>query len=188
MSGVNYQTIKLSKGKHSSPEDGACVMELASMLAGEPFSDHPASVCPVLGSFLRAYNDSIGDTRRQDLYEYASRLVGTRGPLDVQRERSQRLIGWAGAMYRRGWRRFLPLARLTDRRLRPGRSLTSAGTYAAHASGRHSDDTHRQALALLDELLQIGADRPTTAPPPILTRPHTPNLAQEGVWIDSAGT
>ncbi len=34
----NYQTVKLSRGKHSSPEYGACVMELASMLAGEPFS------------------------------------------------------------------------------------------------------------------------------------------------------
>jgi hypothetical protein len=35
MSVPNHQTIKLSKGKHTSPEEGACVMELASMLAGE---------------------------------------------------------------------------------------------------------------------------------------------------------
>ena len=47
MSPVTYQTIKLGKGKHSSPDDGACVMELASMLAGESFTDHPSSVCPV---------------------------------------------------------------------------------------------------------------------------------------------
>ena len=187
MSPVNYQTIKLSKGKHSSPEDGACVMELASMLAGEPFSDHPGSVCPVLGSFLRAYNDSIGDIRRQDLYEYAACVVGTRGPLDVQRERSERLIDWAGAMYRRGWRRFLPLARLTDRRLRPGRSLTSAGTYAAHAIGRHTDQTHRQALGLLDELLQIGADRPKAAPPPITQRADAPNPAHKEMKSDNVG-
>ena len=53
MSPVSYQTIKLIKGKHSGPDAGACVMELASMLAGEPFTDHPASVCPVIGSFLR---------------------------------------------------------------------------------------------------------------------------------------
>jgi hypothetical protein len=170
MSPVNFQTIKLSRGKHSSPEDGACVMELASMLAGEPFSDHPASVCPVLGSFLRAYNDSISDARRQDLYDYASRIVDTRGSLDVQRERSQRLIEWAEMMYRRGWRRLFPVARLTDRRLRPGRSLTSAGTYAAHAIGRHSDETHRHALELLDELIQIGADRPTAASTPGMPR------------------
>src|SRR5947209_10781009 len=64
MSTPTYQTIKLSKGKHSSPDSGACVMELASMLAGEPFTDHPQTVCPVIGSFLRAYNDSIDDERR----------------------------------------------------------------------------------------------------------------------------
>ena len=68
----SYQTLTLSKGKHDSPEDGACVMELASMLAGEPFSDHPESVCPVIGSFLRAYNDRIDDARRQDLYASAA--------------------------------------------------------------------------------------------------------------------
>jgi len=45
---ANHQTIKLSKGRHRGPEDGACAMELASMLAGEPFSDHPDSVCPVI--------------------------------------------------------------------------------------------------------------------------------------------
>ena len=81
MSPVSYQTIKLSKGKHASPEDGACVMELASMLAGEPFTDHPASACPVIGSFLRSYNDSIDETRRQSLYEFATK---TAPPIDLQ--------------------------------------------------------------------------------------------------------
>jgi len=57
MSPVSYQTIKLSKGKHSSPDDGACVMELARILAGEPFTDHPAAECSVIRSFMRAYND-----------------------------------------------------------------------------------------------------------------------------------
>src|SRR5579884_2126353 len=88
MSPVTHQTIKLSKGKHASPEDGACVMELASMLAGEPFSDHPAGVCPVIGSFLRAYNDSIDDRRRQDLYAYAAKVVGSRAAIRVQRSRA----------------------------------------------------------------------------------------------------
>jgi len=55
MSPVSYQTIKLSKGKHSSPEDGACVMELASMLAGEAFmgrehAAHPADVVPAFAA------------------------------------------------------------------------------------------------------------------------------------------
>ena len=43
---VSHQTIKLSRGRHSSPEHGACVMELASMLAGEGFSDHPRKFGP----------------------------------------------------------------------------------------------------------------------------------------------
>ena len=60
--------IGLSRGNHQSPAQGLCVMELASLLAGEPFSDHPASVCPVIGSLMRAYNDAVDDDRRQDLY------------------------------------------------------------------------------------------------------------------------
>jgi len=80
MTPVTHQTVKLSKGRHDSPDEGACVMELASMLAGEPFSDHPASVCPVIGSCLRAYNDWIDDDRRQDLYRYAAKVVGMLWP------------------------------------------------------------------------------------------------------------
>jgi hypothetical protein len=91
MTSITHQTIKLGKGKHRSPDEGACVMELASMLSGDPFSDHPASVCPVIGSFLRAYNDSLDDERRQDLYVYASKVVGSRASEDVQRNRAERL-------------------------------------------------------------------------------------------------
>jgi hypothetical protein len=71
MSEANFQTVKLTKGSHRTPDEGVCVMELTSMLAGEPFGDHPRSACPVIGSFLRTYNDRIGDGRRQDLYELA---------------------------------------------------------------------------------------------------------------------
>ena len=101
MSHVTHQTIKLSKGRHNSPQEGACVMELASMLAGEPFSDHPASVCPVIGSCLRAYNDWIDDRRRQDLYAYASKVVGTRSSQEVQRARAARVTAWVGEVARR---------------------------------------------------------------------------------------
>ena len=116
---ATHQTIRLSKGKHASAVDGACVMELASMLAGEPFSDHPVTVCPVIGSFLRAYNDSIDERRRQDLYAYASKAVGSRSGIGIQRERADRLAGWAFEMQRRQWTsRYLPLARLRMASLR----------------------------------------------------------------------
>src|SRR5690242_426726 len=85
---VSHQTVKLARGKHASPEDGVCVMELASMLTGEEFSDHPRSVCPVIGAFLRAYNDRVDDRWRRDLWAYAAKAVGTRSTIAVERERA----------------------------------------------------------------------------------------------------
>ena len=155
MSPVSYQTIKLSKGKHTSPEDGACVMELASMLAGETFTDHPVSVCPVIGSFLRAYNDSIDDQRRQSLYEYASKVVGSRGPQRIQHARAERLAQWADEMYRsrRKWFLRSPLRAIERLRKPP---IDAIGTYAVHAIRKHTAETHVAVLGLIDELLAIG--------------------------------
>src|SRR5947209_9039625 len=161
MSPVTYQTARLTKGKHISPEDGVCVMELASMLAGEPFSDHPACACPVIGSFLRAYNDSLDDTRRQDLYEYAATIVGTRSTSAIQRERAARLAAWELELRRRRWlRRMLP-AGLQDLGLRRRHALDTVGTHAVHAIRRHTDESHAEALALLDELIALGSGRET---------------------------
>lgn len=141
-------------------------MELASMLAGEPFSDHPAAVCPVVGSFLRAYNDSIDDGRRQDLYAYAARVVGSRNSISVQRDRAEHLTDWAFEMQRRQWTsRYLPLARLRMASLRRQPSAHAVGTYAVRAIPKHTEQTHREALALLDELLAMGSfSRPAPAP------------------------
>ena len=166
MSRVTHQTIKLSKGKHASPDDGACVMELASMLAGEPFSDHPASVCPVIGSFLRAYNDSIDDDRRQDLYAYAAQVVGSRGSISIQRGRADVVAEWAVEMQRRHWTsRYLPLGRLRMANLRRQPSAHAIGTFAVRALPKHTDETHREVLALLERLLAMGAPpKPAMAP------------------------
>jgi hypothetical protein len=145
---VNYKTITLSRGKHTSPYEGACVMELASMIAGEPFSDHPASVCPVIAGLLRVYNDSLDDRRRQDLYPYAVMALGTRGSRELEERRVERCLEWAKEMSRRrGW---------LDRLLHPvrvahgwDRLAAAAGCAAAHEIRRHSDDTHAAALAYL---------------------------------------
>ena len=169
MSPVSHQTIKLGKGKHSSPEDGACVMELASMLAGERFTDHPQSVCPAIGSFLRAYNDSIDDCRRQDLYAYASRVVGSRASLAVERARADRLNEWAAELTPRHWKRLLPerLRAIATQR-RP--ATDAAGTHAVHAIRKNGDETHAAVLALLDELLGIGPD--DVVRPAVSAAPH----------------
>src|ERR1700760_3869604 len=108
MAPPTHQTIKLSKGKHTSPDDGACVMELASMLAGEEFSDHPRSVCPIIAAFLRGYNAAVGgEERRQDLYGYASEVVGSRRGAEVTRARTTYLTERARQL--RGNRRRWPV-------------------------------------------------------------------------------
>ncbi len=63
-----HQTVRLSAGSHAAPHDGACVLELASMLNAEPFSDRPRSVCPALREFLQSYNDGLPDDLRQELF------------------------------------------------------------------------------------------------------------------------
>ncbi len=154
---ITYQTIKLSKGKHASPEDGACVMELASMLAGERFGDHPDCVCPVIGSFLRTYNDFVDDDRRQDLYAYAAEVVGSRAAPHVQWARAERLKSWATENLRRRWTRFMLPPRLRAIRRLGNPPLEAVGVHAVHSIQRPSARTHAQVLALIDELLDMGA-------------------------------
>jgi hypothetical protein len=153
MTHVNHQTIRLSRGKHSSPEAGACVMELASMLAGESFSDHPVSVCPVIGAFLRAYNDAIDDDRRQDLYAYAAKVVGSQASTEVQRQRAERVSEWLWDVKARN--RLLPTRRRRHRKLtKPSTSQVAA--LAARTLCKRWRAVHAEALALIDELLEMG--------------------------------
>ncbi len=164
MTQVTHQTIKLKRGRHGSPEEGACVMELASMLAGEKFSDYPDSVCPVIGSLLRSYNDSIDDQRRQDLYGYAAKVVGSRGSGELEAARAELLRGWMSELRRRRSR--VPVIDRV-RALAPAAPIEIVGNRAVRLISKHTDDTHRELLALVDALLALGSpDRRGIASPP----------------------
>ena len=137
-------------------------MELSSMLAGEPFSDRPRCVDPVIAGFLRTYNDGIDDQRRQDLYPIAAAVVGTRAVAGVQAERARMCLRWAQAHHgdlRRGARRLLPQRPLLpDARLGDDAAGTLAGRLAVKlASRRKSDEAHQAALAFVQELIAVGA-------------------------------
>src|SRR5918996_6139245 len=79
--------LRLEAGAHDSPYDGVCVVELASVLAGEEFSDRPRCVCEVIAGFLRSWNDRAGHFDRQRLVPYASRIIGSRAEREVTRMR-----------------------------------------------------------------------------------------------------
>jgi len=66
----------LSAGRHRSPRRGACFMEMASYLAGERWSDHPACTHPLLASAARAVNDATSDAARSRLALLVPSVVG----------------------------------------------------------------------------------------------------------------
>jgi hypothetical protein len=144
-------------------------MELASMLAGERFSDRPSTVCPIIGSILRAYNDDLDDRRRQDLYRYAADSLGTRGDFSLQLQRAQAALDWArevregeGDRRRRAWRGCEEdpgpdegpdrIACYVVKSLRRRRSRRQA------VAKRWSDGAHAEMVELLDRLIAIGSE------------------------------
>lgn len=66
----------LSRGKHRNPRRGACFMELASFLAGERWSDHPACTHPLLAEVARSVNDRTSDAGRPQLAPLIPSVVG----------------------------------------------------------------------------------------------------------------
>jgi hypothetical protein len=69
----------LSRGKHRSPRQGACFMELASYLAGERWSDHPACTHPLLAALARDVNDFSSDAGRSRLARLIPSVIGLTG-------------------------------------------------------------------------------------------------------------
>lgn len=68
---------ELRAGKHRRPEQGGCLMEWTSLLAGERWSDHPACTHPLLAHLARSVNDIVDDGGRADLARLVPDLVGT---------------------------------------------------------------------------------------------------------------
>ncbi|HEY1276172.1 MAG TPA: hypothetical protein VGF25_14755 [Thermoleophilaceae bacterium] len=153
---VSHQNARLSRGRHTRPEQGVCVMELASMLAGERFSDHPRSVCPLIGAFLRAYNDLLDDDRRQDLYAYAAEAVATKGDRATRRARAELCQAFLDR-----YETAKPPASV--RFWGPAGCRTEVlGQRAAMAAAADDGAGHGVALTLLDALIASG--RPVAPP------------------------
>ena len=166
---------KLEAGRHRSSADGVCIVELASILAGEDFSDRPSCVCEVLAAFLRNWNDRAGYADRQRLLPYADRLIHTAGDPAATRRRRGICLAWAGARLDRGRvGRALSRLRLRVRiawLLGPRPALRfnqGAGEYAAQLC--FSSEGADAAFALLDRLLETG-ESPQQAWPEGLPEP-----------------
>ena len=99
--------VVLEAGKHKNSDDGVCLLELVSLLAGEPFTDHPGCVSPVLAGFGRSLNDELPDDKRQRLLPLAPRMIGTaRDGMDEAR--GFLALDWLVRVYLPAWLRLTP--------------------------------------------------------------------------------
>ena len=108
------EALQLESGGHDAPNNGlfhACVMEAVAYIAGDPWSDHPECASPVLGAFLRSWNDSLADVDRQMLKPLIPRLVGTKESAKIEQKRAWMATDW---LARECAPAFLRLAGLTD--------------------------------------------------------------------------
>ena len=158
---TSHQTVRLGRGSHPSPEYGACVMELSSMLAGERFTHRPASVCFVIAELLRTFNDGADDERRQGLYGCASLVVGSRASVGVVRRRVERLrqVVLEAPDGRSRFQRFLQGSRMQ----RAGERETA--TCAARVLLADREHGLERLVALVEELVAMLPEAPHAASP-----------------------
>lgn len=77
----------LSKGSHQTKTEGLCAAEAVALIGGEPHSDHPKCLSPVLGEAIRWINDVMDDEARQLLIALIPDLIDTNDPA-LERQRA----------------------------------------------------------------------------------------------------
>jgi hypothetical protein len=112
------QITELADGAHEPPEDGgvvACAMEAAAYIAGEPWSDHPECVCPVIAAFMRSWNDALPDTDRTALLlPLIPKTIGTRGSTALANRRATMAADWLVRVHTSAWLRLAGLDAQAD--------------------------------------------------------------------------
>ena len=107
-------SVAIKSGNHA-PNDGAnaCVMELVSWVAGEPWSDAPECACPVITAFMVSWNDSLPSDADRDrlLKPLIPFIVGTRSTPEIERRRSLMAADWLVRVHTPAW---LRAAKLED--------------------------------------------------------------------------
>src|SRR5260370_24829577 len=110
---LNLKTLKLLKGGHS-PYGGMCVMEAVAYVSGEPWTDSPACVSPVIATFCRKWNDDLNDDDRQKLKPYIKRMIGTNTGKEDDERRAWMLADWMVRTYLQAWLRLAKLDAQAD--------------------------------------------------------------------------
>ena len=114
---LNLEDLTLAAGGHTPGASEMCVMEAAAYMAGEPWSDHPQCVSPVIAAFLRSWNDALPDGDRNQLVRYLANVhdggvLGTApASPELENRRSWMAVDWSVRVHTPAW---LRLAGLDD--------------------------------------------------------------------------
>jgi hypothetical protein len=149
---IDLDTIKLSRSCHTwkgngewSSDQEASLLEVASYLAGEPWSDSPKCVSPIIAAFGRRWNDDLGDDDRQMLKPYAAKMLNTVGSKALENRRAWMVTDWMVRVYMPAW---LDLANLGEQAttVRSLPALTGAASWKS-AEGKVKDAQSKASAA-----------------------------------------
>ena len=105
---LDLTTLHLGTGSHRDPGDqppapgDLCLLEACAWMAGEPWSDSPTCVSPVLADYGRDINDLLPDDRRQRLVPLIPQMLGTAGD-GLDETRSYEALDWLVRTYTPAW-------------------------------------------------------------------------------------
>jgi hypothetical protein len=105
--------LTLQAGAHRARNNGLCAMEAVAWLAGEKHSDQPQCVSPVIGAFMRNWNDSLPTDEDRDrlLKPLLSLTLNTRTTDADEITRATMAQDWIIRVFTPAW---LDAAKLTD--------------------------------------------------------------------------
>ena len=109
------KVTRLDSGGHRPNEGAMCAMEAVAFIAREPWSDHPECACPVIGAFMRSWNDGLNDADRNALLlPLIPKLVGTRGSKALEERRALMAADWLVRTHTPAWLRLAGLTAQAD--------------------------------------------------------------------------
>ena len=112
---INRVSWTLARGCHTPDSLKCCLLEVASLKAGELFGDKPGCVSPVLAAFGRALWDSTPDDQPlSELLPFADRLIGTAGRRDLDQVAGLMSADWAIRRFPVPWLRLAGLGSHAD--------------------------------------------------------------------------
>jgi hypothetical protein len=164
----------LSRGRYRGPVRGACFLEYTALLAGEPFSDHPACVDGELAAVLRHANDRLSDGDRFRLTPLLGRAIGLvvpgpSGPPRRPRRSGRRQGGVDGQAAALHDAAVGELRALVSRRFTAALGLhPSPAEWRGHACGR---DVDRLLWSLMPEPTPVSTSAAYVDPPGRPARP-----------------